>query len=283
MTLRDALVTATARLRDVPALRDEAAEDSTLLLLHILGISRAALLTGYDRTLTPGEQTAYLAAITRRLTHEPVQYITGEREFYGLPFAVTPAVLIPRNLTEHLVDAVLAELTPYHHPWRIADVGAGSGAIAIALASHLPHAIIAALDNSPTALSLVAENAIRNNVAARVRCIESNLLESLAGEPPLDAIVSNPPYIPQSDLGSLAPQVRDFEPHAALFAGPDGLEIYRRLIPQAHAALKPNGLLALEIGPGQREAIATLLTGWNNLRFILDFDQTPRIALARKP
>ena len=184
MTLRDALVTATGKLRAVPELREEAAEDATQLLLHVLGISRAALLANSQDELAPPSYTQYEALITRRLRHEPVQYITGEREFYGLPLRVTPAVLIPRNLTEHLVEAVLHELNPDElrpreqsgESLRIVDVGTGSGAIAIALACHLPHARIMALDNSPEALNIATRNLTLNNLQARIRLLHSDLL-----------------------------------------------------------------------------------------------------------
>lgn len=286
MTLREALAAAIAQLRAIPELRDEGGEDATLLLLHTLCITRASLLTGYDRTLSPGEQAAYFAAITRRLTHEPVQYITGEREFYGLPLHVTPAVLIPRNLTEHLVEAVLEELLPHDQSGeslRVVDVGTGSGAIAIAIAFHLPHAQVTALDLSPEALAIATENAARNNLQHRIHLLTSDLLRAVVDEPPFDAVLSNPPYIATTERETLHPQVREYEPATALYAGETGLDIYRHLIPQASAALKPNGLLALEFGPTQRDAIAALLTGWNDVRSINDFDQTPRIVLARKP
>jgi release factor glutamine methyltransferase len=286
MTLREALISAIAQLRAVPELRDEASEDATLLLLHALNISRATLLTTYDRILTAGEEAACQAAIARRLTHEPVQYITGEREFFGRPLRVTPAVLIPRNLTEHLVESVLDEFRARNRSGkslRIADVGTGSGAIAIALAFHLPGAHLTALDISPTALAVAAGNAERNGVSTRIRFLQSDLIKAVIDDAPFDAIVSNPPYIATTERGALQPQVREYEPSTALYAGETGLDIYRRLIPQAHKALKPNGLLALEIGPAQRDPIAALLSGWSEIRFVLDFDQTPRIALARRP
>ncbi|HEV2644879.1 MAG TPA: peptide chain release factor N(5)-glutamine methyltransferase [Acidobacteriaceae bacterium] len=285
MTLRQALIAAIAKLEAIPQLHTEAQEDATHLLLHMLDMSRATLLTSYDRPLTTEQQSAYAAAINRRITHEPVQYITGEREFYGLPLCVTPAVLIPRNLTEHLVEAVINELTARDRngeSLRIADIGTGSGAIAIALAVHLPHAQITALDISPDALALAAANAERNLVADRIRFLHSDLLEAVAGNPPYDAIVSNPPYIPTTDRESLHPQVRDYEPSAALFAGPSGLDLYRNLIPQAHALLKQGGLLALEFGPDQNQAIAELLSTWQSHSFVNDLNDCPRIAVGRK-
>jgi release factor glutamine methyltransferase len=283
MTLREALQRATRQLDASPDLRADAARDAALLLRHALGISHAAQLADPNRTLTPAQQAAYDALIQRRRANEPIQYITGEQEFYGLALGVTPAVLIPRPETEQLVEAVLAELEGAR-PLRILDVGTGSGAIAIALAHHLPHAQVTAVDLSSAALEVAASNAARHMLTDRIRFIQSDLLDALTpGELPFDVIVSNPPYVPTGDRVALHPQVRDHEPAAALFAGPDGLDIYRRLIPQARAALRPNGLLALEIGHNQREAIAALLVGWNQLRFLDDLQHIPRVALARKP
>jgi release factor glutamine methyltransferase len=280
-------------------LRHSAHRDALLLLLRVLGISRAALHADPGRILTLDQQARYESLILRRLANEPIQYITGEQEFYSLALHVSPAVLIPRPETEFLVEAVLAELDPASH-FQILDVGTGSGAIAIALAHHLPNAHVTATDISSAALAIASSNAARHHLSSRIRFVEADLLdfsnlfilsEGAAAEvegpaPPLsafDAIVSNPPYVPAADRATLHPQVRDFEPAAALFAGPDGLEIYRRLIPQARAALKPGGLLALEIGHGQRDAVAALLAGWNALRFVDDLQQVPRTALARKP
>jgi release factor glutamine methyltransferase len=285
MNLREAIAAAVAQMQTIPALSAEAHEDATHLLLHVLNISRASLLTSYGRALTAGEAADFNAAVARRLVHEPVQYITGEREFYGLPLRVTRAVLIPRNLTEHLVEAVVEELRSRDQAGeslRIADIGTGSGAIAIALAVHLPHAQLTALDLSVEALSIAVANAERNNVADRIRFAQSDLLQAVADEAPFDAIVSNPPYIGTAERDTLHPQVREYEPAAALFAGPTGLDLYRRLIPQAHAALKQDGLLALEFGPDQRDDLAALLADWRDLQFVNDLNHCPRIAVARK-
>jgi release factor glutamine methyltransferase len=282
MTLRQAIAAAAAQLANDEHLRATASRDAELLLLHTLQISRVTLLTRPGRELSTEQQALYRASIRRRLKQEPIQYITGEQEFYGLLLDVTPAVLIPRPETEHLVEAVLARL-PKDVQLQIADIGTGSGAIAIALAVHLPQAEITALDLSPETLAVAAANARKHSVANRVHIIESDLLSAVgqSGQS-FDAIVSNPPYIPESDRATLHPQVRDHEPAAALFAGPDGLDLYRRLIPQAHGALKPNGLLALEIGHGQRKAIAVLLESWQEVSFVEDLQQIPRVVLARK-
>ena len=283
MTLREALTIAAAQLAGDEHLRDTATRDAEVLLLHTLQIPRVALIAHPDDELSTRQRMAYEESIGRRLHHEPIQYITGQQEFYGLSLKVTPAVLIPRPETEHLVEAVL-NLLPADKLLRIADIGTGSGAIAIALAILLPQATITALDISPAALAIAAINASEHNVSNRIKFLESNLLSALDRKAEsFDAIVSNPPYVAETDRATLHPQVRDHEPATALFAGKTGLDIYRRLIPQAYCTLKPNGLLALEIGHDQQDAVASLLRTWHNLSFITDLQHIPRVALAQKP
>ena len=283
MTLRQALTDAATRLVADPHLRDNATRDAELLLLHVLQVPRATLLAHPDRELTPGEQAIYESIVTRRLHHEPIQYITGQQEFYGLLLNVTPAVLIPRPETEHLVEAVL-KLLPTDRPLKIVDIGTGSGAIAIALAVHLPHAKITALDISGEALAVATANALQHNVANRIRFLQSDLLSGVSEKAEaFDAIVSNPPYVAATDRATLHPQVRDHEPATALFAGETGLDIYRRLVPEAHNTLKPNGLLALEIGYGQQLALMDLLANWRDVSFINDLQNVPRVVLAKRP
>ncbi|RZU41629.1 peptide chain release factor N(5)-glutamine methyltransferase [Edaphobacter modestus] len=284
MTLQQALLSAARQLAEDPQLSDTARRDAESLMLHTTGISRAALLADPARLLTPEQLRSYEASIARRLRHEPLQYITGAQEFYGLPFRVTPAVLIPRPETEHLVEAVLERL-PHDRSLAIADIGTGSGAIVCALATHLPQANLLALDLSPPALEIAQANAVALNVSERILFVLSDLLDALPRQQrqgAFDAIVSNPPYVPEEDAAELHPQVRDYEPASALFSGAGGLEIYKRLIPQAHEALKPEGLLALEIGHGQRDAVAGLLSGWRDVDFVHDLQSIPRVALARK-
>ncbi len=281
MTLREALTTAAAQLAANPHLQGNAARDAELLLLHALNAPRSTLFAHPTRELTPTQLSIYRQGIARRLTLEPIQYITGTQEFYGLPLKVTPAVLIPRPETELLVEATLQRLPP-DQPLHIADVGTGSGAIAIAIATHLPHAHLTALDLSPAALDIARQNAETHHVADRITFLQSDLLAAVAHQT-FDAILSNPPYIPTSDLPTLHPQVRDHEPHTALFAGPTGLDIYSRLIPQAYAALRPHGLLVLEIGIGQSTAIQHLLADWYDFLILNDLQEIPRIALARRP
>jgi release factor glutamine methyltransferase len=248
------------------------------LLLRAAGKDRAWLLTHPDAQITPAEQSQFDAWIERRSRHEPVQYILGEQEFYGLAMKVTPAVLIPRPETEHLVEETLRR-APRGVSLHIADIGTGSGAIAVALAHALPHAHVTALDNSAAALDVARQNAEFHRVANRLRFPESDLLGAVAGEH-FDLIVSNPPYVAESE--QLEPQVRDWEPHAALFAGPTGLEVYRNLIPQAWDVLAPRGWLLLEIGHDQREALSRLLRAWDDVEFVQDLQGISRVAIAQR-
>jgi len=255
-----------------------ARRDAELLLMHTIARDRVYLLTHPETLLTPEQAAVYEEWIARRMRHEPVQYITGEQEFFGLTFRVTPNVLIPRPETEHLVEAALARVDR-HAALRIADIGTGSGAIAVALAHALPNARITALDISPSALAVARENAERHEFGSRIRFVQSDLLDAVAGGQ-FDMIVSNPPYVAEDE--DLEPQVRDYEPASALIAGPEGLDVYRRLIPQAQAALKPGGWLLLEIGHGQREALEDLLAGWSDVSFIADLQGIPRVACAQR-
>jgi len=223
----------------------------------------------------------FRALIQRRLAGEPIQYITGETEFYGLPFRVTRDVLIPRPETEHLVEKVLELATHFFAP-RILDVGTGSGCIAVSLAHGIPHAHITAIDLSASALAIARENAKINGV--EVRFIKGDLLVPVAGER-FEIVVSNPPYVASADRDTLSVEVRDFEPALALFAGEDGLEVYRRLIPAAFNALVPGGFVVLEIGYGQEQEIRALLSanGFAETEFIPDLQGIPRVVCARRP
>jgi release factor glutamine methyltransferase len=191
--------------------------------------------------------------------------------------------LIPRPETEHLVEKALELASQFGASPRIADIGAGSGAIAVTLAHELPLAKLTAIDLSPAALDVVRMNARRNGVFERIRFLEGDLLAPVAEEK-FEIIASNPPYVPSVDRPSLAVEVREFEPALALFAGEDGLDLYRRLIPAAFAALTPGGSLLLEIGFGQKEKIAALLSeaGFDKIEFLADLQQIPRVAVARR-
>jgi release factor glutamine methyltransferase len=251
--------------------------DAEFLLMHAIGCDRAYLLSHPETELTAEQAAVYEGWLARRARNEPVQYIVGEQEFFGLKFRVTPDVLIPRPETEHLVEAALARADK-GAPLRIADVGTGSGAIAVALAHVLPNARITALDVSLAALDVARDNAERHRIAPRIEFVESDLLAEVRGES-FDLIVANPPYVAQGEL--LEPQVGDFEPSLALYAGVDGLDVYRRLIPQAGAVLKPDGWLLMEIGHGQRETVAEMLAGWENVSFVNDLQGIPRVACAQ--
>jgi release factor glutamine methyltransferase len=276
ITLRAALHESAIQL----APSNTAYRDAELLLLHVAGLTRAELLTYPDRELTPAQASAYQDAIARRARHEPVQYITGVQEFYGRPFAVTPAVLIPRPETEHLVEAVLA-IRPM--PMHILDIGTGSGILAITLALELPNSSVTATDLSADAIGVAQRNARMRGTGDRIRLRQSDLFASLRKEDRFDCIVSNPPYVATSEV--LEPQVRDYEPVTALYAGDDGLAVYRRLIPGAATHLKPGGHLVLEIGHGQRDAIGELLlaSGFGDIRFIDDLQGIPRVTSAKAP
>jgi len=261
-----------------------ARRDAELLLAHTLRQPRIWLLAHPEAEVNEVEAALFLALTARRAAGEPAQYLTGTQEFFGLELRVTPAVLIPRPETEHLVEAALAWSETQRRPLRFLDIGTGSGAIAIAIAVNLPGVEIFAADISSAALDVARENAVRLGVSERIRFVESDLLSALgSAELPFDAILSNPPYIPSSDAATMQREVVGHEPHTALFAGMDGLDIYRRLSPAAYAALRPGGLLALEIGFGQREALVELLDGWDNVRFVDDYAAIPRVALAEHP
>jgi release factor glutamine methyltransferase len=280
-TLRDHLERAGIALQSGPH-PERAGLDAASLLLQLIGKDRAWLIAHPQNELSAENQDRYEGLIQRRRAGEPIQYITGETEFYGLPFRVTPDVLIPRPETEHLVENVLT-LAPGFVAPRIADIGTGSGAIAVALAHSLPQSSISATDVSQAALAIACRNAVRNGVAGRIRFLQGNLLSPVDGEQ-LDFVVSNPPYVADADRDTLSVEVRDFEPALALFAGNDGLDIYRRLIPSAFASLAPRGYIALEIGCGQQPAIQQLLAnaGFTNIRFHPDLQNIPRVAIAQR-
>jgi release factor glutamine methyltransferase len=256
--------------------------DAETLLLSTLGRSKAWLTAHSDEWISRTEADGYRELIRRRVAGEPVQYILRRAEFYGLAFEVNPDVLIPRPETEHLVEKAIELAGRFIRP-RIADVGTGAGAIAIALAHKMPDSIVTAIDISRDALDIAKQNAARNQVAHRIRFLEGDLLSPVAGSQ-FEIIVSNPPYVPEADRASLAVEVRDYEPEQALFAGPDGLATYRRLIPQAIDALAPGGFVVLEIGYGQRTSVMPLLRGANfhQIESMDDLQGIPRVVTGRR-
>jgi release factor glutamine methyltransferase len=273
-TVKEVLDEAVARL----APSSTARRDAELLLLRVAGRDRAWLLAHPDVELTAAQRKQFDAWVVRRARHEPVQYLLGEQEFYGLAMKVTPAVLIPRPETEHLVEETLRRVER-GAVVRICDAGTGSGAIAVALAYALPRAQVTAVDCSAAALDVARQNAEFHGVAERVRFVESDWLGAVVGER-FDVVASNPPYI--ADGEELETQVREWEPHAALFAGKTGIEVYERLIPQAWDVLAPRGWLLLEIGHGQQEGLAGLLSRWDAIQFVADLQGISRIAIAQR-
>jgi release factor glutamine methyltransferase len=292
VTLREALNTAITRLtaNQVPSPRLNA----ELLLMFTLNCDRAYLHAHPERELTPEEQSRYESALAERARGVPAQYITGHQEFWGMDLIVTSAVLIPRPETEHLIEAVLAlqpkanmatPTTDGQRPTtslRIADIGTGSGCIALALAKELPHAEIHAADISPAALEIARANAARHKLEGRIQFRETNLLEGFV-QNSFDFIVSNPPYVGESEEDQVQLEVRKFEPRNAVFAGPKGTEVIERLLAQAHAALKPGGWLLMEISGTIAEEVKRLLEQWDDVQIRPDLQSIPRVAHARKP
>jgi release factor glutamine methyltransferase len=267
---------------DVPSPRLNA----ELLLLFVLSRERAYLYAHPERELTPDEQSNFDEVIRERARGCPTQYITGHQEFWGLDLLVSPAVLIPRPETEHVVETVLELVKeyPFDGPGRLklVDVGTGSGCIALALASELPHAEIHACDISEEALEIACVNAARLALGGKVLFRKSDLLSVYAGEH-FDFVISNPPYVGECDADKVQKQVREFEPKVAVFSGREGMEIYRRLVPQAHKHLRPGGWLVAEIGYSEEDNVRNLLAGWAEIQVTPDLQGIPRVVAARKP
>ncbi|AGA59899.1 protein-(glutamine-N5) methyltransferase, release factor-specific [Thermobacillus composti KWC4] len=276
----------------------EPRENAERLLMHALGLDRAALLRDWREPMPAGRLAEWAAMVGRKAAGEPVQYITGEQWFYGLPLAVSPAVLIPRPETELLVEAVL-ETADRLWPdagggarLRAADIGTGSGAIAVALAVQRPHWRLCATDLSPDALAVAKANAERHGVSDRIAFIRGDLLEPFAAgggdgdDRALDIVVSNPPYIPSSDLPGLQREVRDYEPRLALDGGADGLDPYRRMAAQLRTLPSAPRIVAFEVGLGQARDVAGLLdaTGlWPDIRIVRDYAGIERHVIASAP
>jgi release factor glutamine methyltransferase len=248
-TVHDALAWARSVLAG-----DSESIDAPLLLMHVLGVDRAALLTHPERELTPEQATSFCALIEQRAAGVPVPYLTGSRAFYDLDFAVTPDVLIPRPETEHLIESALQWA---RRDVRLVDVGTGSGAIAVTLAVHLPEARVWAVDVSAAALEVARQNAIRHGAAERITFVQGDLLEPLiAADQPIDLVVANLPYIASDELKVLP--VALHEPLLALDGGADGLDLIRRLLDQAPRVLAQEGLLLMEIAAGQGARVCAL-------------------------
>jgi len=297
MDIRGALRTGISWLREkqVPSYT-LAAE---LLLLHVLGRDRAWLYAHPEAPMNPQELDTFLALISRRANGEPTQHLTGKQEFWSLEFEVTPDVLIPRPETEHVVEVALDRLAlrelragrpqkPNGDGFLIADIGTGSGCLAITLAKELPAATVYATDISRAALAVALRNAVRHAAANRIHFLESDLSRPLAAdaarESTFDLIVSNPPYIPRRDANTLAREVRDHEPAIALYGGEEGYELYADLIALAERLLKPGGIFVAELGHDSLPAVQPLLDArqWTAVGVSNDLAGLPRVVAAER-
>ncbi len=277
-----------------------AALAAELLLMHTLGQDRAWLYAHLEGELDTAKREQYFSLIAQRARGVPTQHLTGHQEFWGVNFEVTPDVLIPRPETEHVIEVALERLgigpeigsLRRKESFRIADVGTGSGCIAIALAHELPAAQIIATDISAPALEVARRNAARHGVTSRIDFVECNLMDALQHQSPitshqsphLDLIASNPPYIARQEAATLPREVREHEPAVALFSGEAGTEIYAPLIAQAATLLKPGGILVLELGHNSSEHASRLLGApeWTSVTITNDLAGISRVASARR-
>ena len=258
--------------------------NAELLLMFTVGRDRAFLYGHPEHEFTAEEQARYDDYLAQRSRGIPAQYITGHQEFWGMDFIVSPAVLIPRPETEHVIETVLACVGRLSSPvkLRIVDAGTGSGCIAVALAKELPQAEIHATDISAVALEIARANAARLQLESRIQFRERDLLSGFEKNF-FDFVVSNPPYVGESEEDSVQLDVRKFEPRTAVFAGPKGVEVIERLIPQARDALKPAGWLVMEISGTIAARVKELLAGWNNVQITNDLQGIERVVSAQKP
>jgi release factor glutamine methyltransferase len=284
--LKATLTSAIARLSadHVPSPRLNA----ETLLMFTLDCDRAYLFAHPERELTDDQQSRYQSGLAERVRGVPAQYITGHQEFWGMDLIVSPAVLIPRPETEHLIEAVLELVDVVRvggqdcppHVLCLADIGTGSGAISLALARELPEAEIHATDISLPALDVARANAARHQLDSRIHFHQADLLEGLGSD--FDFVVSNPPYVGESEADQVQLEVRKFEPHSAVFAGPTGLEVIERLIPQARAALRPGGWLVMEVSGTIADDVVKRLQGWDDVHVRLDLQSIQRVVQARR-
>ena len=253
--------------------------DAEVLLCHVLSKQRIFLYVHFDEPLEQAELTLFREMVKKRVKRMPVAYIVGQKEFMGLTFRVTPDVLVPRPETEILVQEALARLP--EDGCCVADIGTGSGAIAVSLAKRVASLHVLAVDISAAALEVAAGNAEAHSVAGRVEFLQGDLLQPLAGRQ-LAAIISNPPYIESADIGGLAPEVRVHEPRLALDGGSDGLDFYRRLIREGEPLLAGQGFFAFEVGAGQAEAVAALAGTAFEVAVSRDYAGLDRVVILRK-
>lgn len=281
-TIAETLKLASERLRVASVPNDVL--DAQTLLAEALGKDRTYLIVNFNEQLGEDLLAAYSQLIERRSAGEPLQYITGHQQFFGLEFEVTPDVLIPRPETELIVEEVirLVEEHKLNDP-VIVDVGTGSGCIAVALARELGNAKVFACDISTAALNVARKNAARHELENRIEFIESDLLAAFPETELADFILSNPPYVAAHELPTLQREVRDWEPHTALTDQADGLSFYRRLLADAPARLKPGGYLICELGFGQSEAVLAMAGSqiWSEIRLLDDLQSIPRTIILR--
>lgn len=261
--------------------------DAEVLLAEALGCRRIELYTAFDQQPDEAARTVFRGLVRRRAEGTPVAYLVGRREFYSLSFRVTPDVLIPRPETELLVVALLdlARSRPVGKPVTIADVGTGSGIIAVCAAKHLPNCRVTAIDVSPAALGVAQTNAAEHGVGERIELIESDLFAAVEAGRRFDFIVSNPPYVSSAEMETLAREVKDHEPSVALLAGEQGTEVIQALIAQAAERLMPGGHLLIEIGPAIHDAVRSLLEADDRLEpgpTIKDLARLPRVVQAMR-
>lgn len=281
MTIHDHVRRAADELAGAGIGGERAAFDAEVLARHALGWDRARYLAERRGEAPAGFAVRFEGLVGRRRLREPVAYITGTREFWGLEFEVTPDVLIPRPESELIVEQALAARAGAP-PRRVVDVGTGSGCLAIALAREWPDARVTATDVSRTALVVARRNAARHGVLPRLRFVQADLLDGVA--PEADVIVSNPPYVASLAAPSLLPDVRDHEPSVALFGGPAGLDVIERLLAQAARGLRPGGVLLWEFGYDHEDHVRALIArgGWHLDRIGEDLQGIPRVAVVRR-
>jgi release factor glutamine methyltransferase len=279
----DSLVAdARRRFRAAGIPQEEADLDARLLAQHVLGWDAARLLTHGDEPAPPELLDRFEPLVQRRIAREPIAYIIGFREFWNLRIEVTPAVLVPRPETELLIETAL-ERFDHRQDLRILDVCTGSGCVAVALGREFAGAAVVASDISPAALEVARRNVQRQGLSARAQCVCTDLVAGLAG--PFELIAANPPYVPTGDAPGLQPEVRRYEPAAALFAGDDGLQIIRRLAQDVGAILAVDGTFVFEFGAGQHSAVERIVAGVPSLRLVeikRDLQDIPRAAVVER-
>lgn len=262
--------------------------DAEVLLAHALGCQRIQLYTRFDEEPPEAARTAYRTMVKQRAAGQPVAYLVGKREFYSLAFQVTPDVLVPRPETEFIVVRLLdlaKQQGATGAPLKIADVGTGSGILAVCAARYLKQAHVTALDISPAALKIAQQNAATHGVADRIEFLASDLFAAVPTDRQFDFIVSNPPYIRTSEMAELPRDVRDFEPHLALEAGPTGTRVIERLLPQAAERLRAGGWLLMEISPQIEADVLALLAAddrFETHETMRDSNNLPRVIQARR-